>query len=247
CRILSCRNAPAGLDAGAPSATLARRNVAERLIAIGDIHGCRRALDGLLEIVAPRKDDRLVFLGDYVDRGPDSRGVLQDILRLSESLDVVTLLGNHEEMMLGVLERRSPLGWWYRYGGRETMQSYDPDCRLTSVPETHTDFLRRMRDFHEEEHHFFVHANYVASEPLESQPAEALRWADLRSGIPPLHVSGKTAIVGHTSQKSGEVLDKGHIVCIDTFCVGGGWLTAMDLLSGKVWQADREGRPRSAG
>ena len=55
------------------------------------------------------------------------------------------------------------------------------------------------------------------------------------------HESGKTVIVGHSSQKSGEILDRGHMMCIDTFCFGGGWLTALDVQSGELWQADRDG------
>ena len=55
---------------------------------------------------------------------------------------------------------------------------------------------------------------------------------------------GKTAIVGHTPQGTGEILDLGYLICIDTYCVGGGWLTALDVESGRVWQANREGRLR---
>ena len=66
----------------------------------------------------------------------------------------------------------------------------------------------------------------------------------LRDGIPGPHRSGKAVIVGHTSQKGGEVLDLGHVKCIDTFCYGGGWLTALDVHTGEVWQADRGGNMR---
>ncbi len=218
--------------------------MAERLIAIGDIHGCAAALDGLLELIAPTPKDRLVFLGDYVDRGPDSRRVIDTLLTLGEEFDVVTLLGNHEEMMLAVIEDRSPLVWWFRYGGRETMDSYDSKHDLKKIPAGHRKFLKELADYHEEEEHFFVHANYAAKAPLDCQPAEALRWINLSERLPKPHKSGKTAIVGHSSQKNGEVLDASHVVCLDTFCVGGGWLTAMDVLSGKLWQVDREGKPR---
>ena len=57
-------------------------------------------------------------------------------------------------------------------------------------------------------------------------------------------LSGKTAVVGHTSLKDGEVLDLGHLVCIDTYCWGGGWLTALETTTGQIWQVDREGRLR---
>ena len=72
-----------------------------------------------------------------------------------------------------------------------------------------------------------------------------MRWQSLKYGIPEAHISGKTAIVGHTSQKSGEILNVGYLICIDTFCWGGGWLTALDTVSGEIWQVDRNGRQRS--
>src|SRR5438874_1657422 len=80
-----------------------------------------------------------------------------------------------------------------------------------------------------------VHANYAASVRLDSQPDYLLFWEHLHFHVPPPHTNGKIAIVGHTAQKSGEVLDLGHVVCIDTFCHGGGWLTGMDVGSGQMW------------
>jgi serine/threonine protein phosphatase 1 len=71
-----------------------------------------------------------------------------------------------------------------------------------------------------------------------------LRWESLRATTPGPHESGKTVIVGHSSQKSGEILDLGHLACIDTFCYGGGWLTALDVKTGDVWQASRDGTMR---
>jgi serine/threonine protein phosphatase 1 len=66
----------------------------------------------------------------------------------------------------------------------------------------------------------------------------------LRQTVPGPHVSGKKAVVGHTSLKDGEVLDLGHLVCLDTYCWGGGWLTALDTTTGEMWQVDREGQLR---
>lgn len=216
----------------------------ERLIAIGDIHGCADALEGLLRLIQPGAGDRLILLGDYVDRGPDSRGVIERILQLQRAADVIAIMGNHEEMMLSVMDRKSPLSWWFMYGGRETMESYGADQDFSAIPDEHLAFLRELRPYHEEREHFFVHANYVASEPLDEQPPEALRWLSLKDRLPPRHRSGKRAIVGHTSQKSGEVLDRGHLVCLDTFCFGGKWLTAMDVNDGHLWQVDPAGKPR---
>jgi serine/threonine protein phosphatase 1 len=71
-----------------------------------------------------------------------------------------------------------------------------------------------------------------------------MRWHTLRADIPARHESGKIAVVGHTSLKNGEILDLGHLVCIDTYCWGGGWLTALDTTSGQIWQANLDGRLR---
>jgi serine/threonine protein phosphatase 1 len=106
-------------------------------------------------------------------------------------------------------------------------------------------FIRRCKRYYETATHFFVHANYAADVPLDQQPDFLLFWEHLYVHIPAAHENGKIAIVGHTSQKLGEVLDLGHVVCLDTFCHGGGWLTAMDVASGRLWQADRHGRVRS--
>src|SRR5262249_57774024 len=85
----------------------------ERTIAIGDIHGCSAALAALVRAIEPTESDTLVFLGDYIDRGPDSRGVVEQVIALGERCTVVPLLGNHEEVMLAALEGQSEL----RYRG----------------------------------------------------------------------------------------------------------------------------------
>src|SRR5712675_42769 len=95
-----------------------------RTIAIGDIHGCSAALAALVRAIDPTELDTLVFLGDYIDRGTDSRGVLEQVLALTERCTVVPLLGNHEEMLLAALEGSSELRYWLRFGGKEARTSY---------------------------------------------------------------------------------------------------------------------------
>ena len=80
--------------------------------------------------------------------------------------------------------------------------------------------------------------------PLEGQLPEVLLWDSLKFRRPGPHCSGKTAIVGHTAQHNGEILDLGYLKCIDTCCYGEGWLTALEIDSGQVWQADKEGKIR---
>jgi serine/threonine protein phosphatase 1 len=213
-----------------------------RTIAIGDIHGCLAALRAVVEAISPTADDTLVTLGDYVDRGPDSRGVLEYMLELEKQFKVVPLLGNHEIMMLDSLQNLSVIGPWLESGGDATVRSYDG--RLQNVPAEHIAFMHHCRTFFETETHFFVHANYAADVPLAEQPDYLLFWEHLHFHRPPPHTNGKVAIVGHTAQKGAEVLDLGHVICIDTFCHGGGWLTALDTESGQMWQANRNGKLR---
>jgi len=214
-----------------------------RLIAVGDIHGCLAALDALLEAIGPQADDTLVCLGDYVDRGPASRQVIDRLIGLADTCRLVPLLGNHDEMFLEICEGRLDLlDDWLDFGGRATVSSYGrvPE----DVPAEHTEFLRACRPFHETERHFFVHGSYLEDLPLGAQPPEVLVWESLRQRIPGPHCSGKTAILGHTAQKSGEVLDRGYLKCIDTYCYGTGWLSALEVETGRLWQADRQGRLR---
>jgi serine/threonine protein phosphatase 1 len=218
-----------------------------RTIAIGDIHGCALALDAILEAIKPSPSDLIITLGDYVDRGPDSRSVLDRLIRLARECSLVPILGNHDEMMLQAcrcLHRTA----WLAVGGRATVASYgmDLDFDPAIIPDEHIKFIESCLDFYETETHIFLHASYLPHLPMSEQPSLALYWESLRDGIPDPHHSGKTVITGHTSQRSGEILDLGHIVCIDTCCYGGGWLTALEVASGHVWQADRQGRIRGS-
>lgn len=216
-----------------------------RLIAIGDIHGCLAALDALVDTIDPQPDDTVVTVGDYIDRGPDSCGVVERLRQLQQTCRLVPLLGNHEEMMLSTLEGVAPNGWWLSHGGEATLRSYDRRPEGARLLDEHADWFRECVPFHEADEWFFTHANYVANEPLETQPAEALRWQSLGEHFPAQHQSGKRAVVGHTAQRSGEVLWSEQLFCIDTYCYGGGWLTALDTGSASVWQASRDGRIRS--
>jgi serine/threonine protein phosphatase 1 len=219
--------------------------MAERVIAIGDIHGCHAALRTLIEAIDPQPADTLVILGDCVDRGPKSADVIDQLLALREKCRLVPLLGNHEEMMLNFLDGRPQPDDWLLCGGAATVESYrDAKGKLVPAPHEHVDFIRAWGDCFETDTHFFAHGGYEPDRPLSQQHWQTMRWQSLKDGIPGPHKSGKTAIVGHTSQKSGEILDARHLVCIDTFCWGGGWLTALEPLSAQIWQADREGRLR---
>ncbi|QEG39883.1 metallophosphoesterase family protein [Roseimaritima ulvae] len=212
-----------------------------RTIAIGDIHGCRVALETLLDAITPSSEDTIITLGDYVDRGPDSRGVIERLISLSQTCHLVPLCGNHEEMMLSVLGGQTQYTSWLRYGGVDTLDSYGFCGDLDVIPESHHQFFDSLRDYHETPTHLFTHAAYDPGLPLDQQSTQMLRWHSLRDGVPDPHTSGKVAVVGHTANKDGEILDLGHLVCIDTYCYGGGWLTALDVDSGQLWKANDAG------
>jgi serine/threonine protein phosphatase 1 len=220
-----------------------------RLLAIGDLHGCLKAFDTLLTLVAPGAEDLLIVLGDYVDRGPNTAGVLDRLITLHERGRLVALRGNHEEMMLQArfgLDR----AMWLSCGGRATLASYGIDSYTEGdydqIPEEHWDFLdNTCRDYYETEQHFFVHANVFPEVPLDDQPTFMLFWEQLLPYHSEPHCSGKTMICGHTRQLNGLPLNLGHAVCIDTGAYDPqGWLTCLDVISGHYWQANQAGRKR---
>ena len=216
----------------------------DRIIAIGDVHGCSAALDAVLGAIDPRPSDTIVMLGDYIDRGPDTRGVIDRLIMLRGFCRLIPLLGNHDEMLLDILALRlCLLADWLSFGGHATLASYG--CQAPQeIPEQHVAFLRACASWYETDGHFFVHASYQPRKPLKKQPTDVLRWASLREKLPGPHRSRKVAICGHTSQKDGEILDLGYLKCIDTYVYGDGWLTALEVNTGQVWQADKQGRKR---
>src|SRR5215218_1804366 len=150
-----------------------------RTLAIGDVHGCSRALAALLDLVRPTADDVVVALGDYVDRGPDSAGVINALLRLARSTILIPLCGNHEQMMLSGRDSPGDFQVWIACGGDAALRSYSPPGdagKVADVPDEHWEFLARCRDYHETATHIFVHAGVHPDTPLAEQPSYVLRW-----------------------------------------------------------------------
>ncbi len=170
--------------------------------------------------------------------------MIEDLFQLRERCRLIPLLGNHEELMLNFVDGKPQPDNWLEIGGLPTLRSYSQTLSPQDIPPSHVDYIRTWGDYFETSSHFFAHGSYEPDCPLGQQHWQTMRWQSLKYGIPEPHLSGKTAIVGHTSQKSGEILNLGHIICIDTYCWGGGWLTALDTTSGRIWQVDREGNRR---
>jgi serine/threonine protein phosphatase 1 len=219
-------------------------DVSSRVIAIGDVHGCAKALQALIDIIRPQSGDAIIPLGDCVDRGPDRRQVLDQLLALRDKCRLVPLMGNHEEMMLNFLDGKPQPDNWLEVGGVSTVRSYSAKSDPDDILPEHIEYIRTWGDYFETSSHFFVHGNYEPERRLAEQHWQTMRWQSLKMWTPAPHISGKTAIVGHTSLKDGEILDLGHLICIDTYCWGGGWLTALEANTGQIWQADRDGRIR---
>lgn len=217
-----------------------------RYLAVGDIHGCFRALTALAAFVPFRPEDTVITLGDYVNRGPDSQAVIDWLIAYRRRGNLVALRGNHEIMMLDARDGGEALQRWVGCGGDATLASYSPleDAgRLSDVPDEHWQFLEgQTRAWFETPTHFFVHANAYPDCPLDEQPDFMLYWEGFDD--PPPHDSGKVMVCGHTSQKSGLPRDLSHAVCIDTWACGKGWLTCLDVGSGRYWQANQRGETR---
>ncbi len=216
-----------------------------RTLAIGDIHACNVALTNLLKQVQPLPQDQLIFLGDYIDRGPESRQVIETLLELSKSCSPVFLRGNHEVMILDAREDPLKSNLWQSYGGLETVFSYGADYLPdwdSAIPKSHWEFFERTVKYFETDTHIFVHACLDPELDMNDQPDWLLYW-EFFDRLQP-HKSGKKAICGHTPQRSGNIKDVGFGACIDTGPAIGGWLSCLEVGSGKYWQSNEKGDTR---
>lgn len=219
-----------------------------RTLAIGDIHGCLTALTSLLDFAAVAPGDRLITLGDYVDRGPDTYGVIELLIDLHSAGQLIALRGNHEEMMIASRTNDDTRRMWLACGGRQTLESYGEAAAdaasLDIVPAAHWQFLEKTCvNWFETERHFFVHASVYPDVPLDAQPSFMLLWESLFD--PVHHCSGKIMVCGHTRQADGLPRNLGSTVCLDTGAhAPDGWLTCLDVEAGRYWQADQQGRRR---
>ncbi|MFN0055175.1 MAG: metallophosphoesterase family protein [Planctomycetales bacterium] len=215
--------------------------MAGRILAIGDVHGCHRALMALLAMIVPTQEDSLVFVGDVVDRGPATKQVLDTLVTLHESCQVVLIMGNHEQMMRDALSGRGLYGPWLNAGGRETLASYGGSTNV--IPASHIRLLVTAEPFWETANDIFVHASLESNVSLRNQTSDFLRWKHLGGSEKP-HCSGKRVICGHTPQKDGIPLILEGWVCIDTYAHGGRWLSGLDVHANHVWQASEAGETR---
>lgn len=196
--------------------------------AIGDIHGCRDRLDALLARCGRYADGRTVryvFLGDYIDRGPDSRGVVERILALQHSQpeSVVCLRGNHEAILLDAIATGDPTLWFIN-GGMATLASYGASA-ASDLPAEHLRWFSTLPAAFDDGQRFFVHAGANPDVPLAAQREEDLVWIREPFLSRPCDF-GRLIVHGHTPARSGRPELRSWRLNLDTGAVYGGRLSA---------------------
>ena len=213
-------------------------------VAIGDIHGRMDLLEKLLLRVQKRLGDRpyrLVFLGDYIDRGPDSRGVIDRLLHLQRDRpETIFLKGNHEQAMIDFLADPDAMEDWLAWGGEETLASYDVEVEVPlslhhlqeslalALPDDHFHFLMSLEAMFEAPGYVFVHAGLSPDRLVDDQIEKDLLWIrevffeEGKDRFP-----GLTVVHGHTPVKKPE--NHGWRINVDTGAVWSGKLSAVVL------------------
>lgn len=189
------------------------------IIAIGDIHGCALTMDALISRLEPGQGDHLVFIGDYIDRGPDSKGVIERLIKFKDEFNCTFLRGNHEELLLGYIDD-GEYDLWAINGGIATQQSYGVMGDGATFPGDHIEFIRATEFYLETEEFFFVHAglrpNLTVAENLAEENEHVYLWerGHLKSDSLAWE---KTVVCGHTPQPWPT--DEKKLINIDTGCV----------------------------
>ncbi len=214
-----------------------------RTFAIGDIHGCNRTLRQLLfGVIKLRKEDTLYLLGDYIDRGRDSKGVIDTILELqNDGYDVRPILGNHEDMLLKAIYFRS-FNDWLDNGGRETMKSYAIEYPENICGE-HLDFLWKLPYYRVTGTRVYVHAglDFSLADPLRESSHDYMLWERVVNAQS-ARIAGRKLVTGHTVADLDEIKESIHSnhIRLDNGCCYGdifpgmGNLVALEVNSGEL-------------
>lgn len=210
--------------------------------AVGDIHGCLEELKQLLDSLPLNRESVIIFLGDYIDRGSDSKGVVSFLLEFRKKHTCIFLMGNHEQLLLDFLDFRR-FEPWLRNGGKQTIDSYTVNGEQMDIPGDHLQFFRSCEYFLETENFLFVHGGIPADQSIKN----ALKNSKVKLIWERDHIKAtkykweKTIVCGHTPQKEAVLKEK--LIAIDTGCVYGkgsgyGYLTAIQIPSRKLFQIE---------
>ena len=214
----------------------ASEKISETIIAIGDIHGCAKTLEAMITRLQAYPEATFVFLGDYIDRGPDSYSVIEQLQGFSSTYSCHFLRGNHEQMMLDCFYEDQSEHWdqWFLNGGKQTMDSYTRRATHPLEAPGHADFISQTELFVETDDFVFVHGGMnplwsVQQNLNESDPFDFM-WE--RRHIKEIKPDWeKTVVFGHTPVH--EVIMEPNLIALDTGCVfvdrGYGTLSAIIL------------------
>ncbi len=212
----------------------------DRIFAIGDIHGCIDKLEILIRRIPIDGDrDTLLFIGDYIDRGPDSKKVVECVLDLRRQLNkVICLMGNHEDMLLNYVLHHKDGAMYLSNGGEATAASYGyrhtERGRTIDIPSHHMEFFTTLLPYYETEDFIFVHAGLRPKIPIGEQSAHDMLWIRHEFILSDWNF-GKTVVFGHTP-RDVPILEPDKIG-IDTGAVYGGNLTCIELPERIIHQA----------
>lgn len=211
-----------------------------RLIAIGDIHGCYDQLRAIMEDkIKALHEDKIILLGDYIDRGPEIRRTIDYLIGLKEEgFNLITLKGNHEVMMLHAIET-GDFSTWFWNGGESTLESLGI-LQTGKMDESYMNFFNELFWYYGEGKYLFVHAGFNDDDPFNDR--NAMIWTRNEEYANPL-LADKIIVHGHTPITVEKCIEKirsnNHVINIDTGCVyndpGYGTLTAIELNSGELF------------
>ena len=197
--------------------------------AISDIHGCLKTFVALLKRLEFSTNDELYGLGDLIDRGPDSKGVMDHIMHLQDTGYVVHCIrGNHDQLMLNARHDRDDRRKWMLNGGRSLMDSFNA-MDISDIPKLYFDFLDSFPYYMEVEDYILVHAGFKFALPDPFQETKAMLWQ--RSWYPLINygwLGDRTILHGHTPLTKGEIksmhkqIDTNQYLNIDCGCVFSG-------------------------
>lgn len=239
---------------------VARVPQGQRVYAVGDIHGRLDLFEQLLQRIEADNaargpaDTTLILLGDLIDRGPDSRAMVDRAMELVQAGNVRVLAGNHEEMLLVSMENDEALRHFLRHGGKETLFSYGldpaeysrstlPDLRermAALVPGEHIAFFHAMEDHIVIGDYLFVHAGIRPGVPIEEQTTSDLRWIR-REFLDHADWHGHLVVHGHTITDAPDV--QPNRIGVDTGAYASGRLTALGIEGGENWFISAEISP----